>query len=116
MLLMSYQLVLKTVAVVWFESNKSTIAAELCENRDQPEMNCNGRCVLSNKIAAAESRDQNFPLPSEIESKLERCVVSEVDNALNNTWRLNTNTSYFHRIVKVTKTFPQGVFHPPKAA
>lgn len=33
-----------------FELNKDYIAAKLCENRDKPVMQCNGKCYLSKKL------------------------------------------------------------------
>lgn len=38
-----------------FELNKNYIAAKLCENRDKPWMNCNGKCYFMKKIKQAET-------------------------------------------------------------
>ncbi|MFD2148266.1 hypothetical protein [Mucilaginibacter antarcticus] len=52
-----------------FQVNKSYIAAQLCENKARPWMNCNGSCFLMKKLKAAEekeknrSRKQKEPLP-----------------------------------------------------
>jgi len=63
-----------------FELNKTYIATTLCENRDKPQLHCNGRCYFMKKIKQArdkenaESRDSQknlfqeayYPQPSEV--------------------------------------------------
>jgi hypothetical protein len=41
-----------------FKSNQATIAATLCENRDRPELNCQGKCYLMKKLKAAEDKEK----------------------------------------------------------
>src|SRR5690606_1912573 len=41
-----------------FELNKRYIATELCENRDNPVMQCEGQCYLSKKLAQAHENDK----------------------------------------------------------
>jgi hypothetical protein len=36
--------------LTWFGVNRSYIANILCENKDKPEMHCNGQCVLMKKL------------------------------------------------------------------
>jgi hypothetical protein len=45
--------------------NRADIAANLCENRDKPLLNCDGKCYLAKKIAAAaeEERQKTSQLP-----------------------------------------------------
>jgi len=42
-----------------FELNKDFIATTLCENRDIPEMHCDGQCYLSKKIKQAQEKEKN---------------------------------------------------------
>ena len=37
--------------------NYEYIATELCENRSQPELNCNGKCHLKKEMAKASEND-----------------------------------------------------------
>ena len=39
--------------------NKDYIAKVLCINIDKPQLNCNGKCFLTKKIAEAEKKQQN---------------------------------------------------------
>ncbi len=41
-----------------FEVNKSYIAAQLCENKARPWMNCKGQCFLMKKLKAAEDKEK----------------------------------------------------------
>ncbi|OAQ39695.1 hypothetical protein A5893_08920 [Pedobacter psychrophilus] len=42
-----------------YELNKDYIAKNLCINKDKPEMQCNGKCFLTRKIAEAEKQQQS---------------------------------------------------------
>ncbi|WP_423146514.1 hypothetical protein [Rubrolithibacter danxiaensis] len=42
-----------------FELNQNYITSKLCENRDKPEMHCNGKCYLAKKIKQAEQKERN---------------------------------------------------------
>jgi len=42
-----------------YEVNHKYIAEKLCENRDKPWLNCNGRCYLMKKIKQAEEKERS---------------------------------------------------------
>ena len=42
-----------------FELNKNYIAATLCENRDKPQMHCNGKCYFMKKLKQAEQKEKS---------------------------------------------------------
>jgi hypothetical protein len=41
--------------MVWFEINKTYIRENLCVNRDQPDLQCNGSCVMKDKLSKVET-------------------------------------------------------------
>ena len=41
-----------------FEIRRDYIVANLCENRDRPMLNCNGKCYLAKKIAEAKKQEE----------------------------------------------------------
>lgn len=47
---LSLQQGLKMGVIGWWLWNRQEIAQTLCENRDQPELNCCGKCVLNKKL------------------------------------------------------------------
>ena len=40
-----------------FKANQKSIAATLCENRDKPEMHCEGKCYLMKKLKDAVEKE-----------------------------------------------------------
>ena len=45
--------------LIEYQTNKEYIASVLCENRNKPEMACNGKCYLNKKIAASKNHDSH---------------------------------------------------------
>ena len=41
-----------------FEIRRDYIIVNLCENRDRPQLNCNGKCYLAKKIAEAKKQEE----------------------------------------------------------
>lgn len=41
-----------------FELNQNYIASTLCENRNKPELHCNGKCYLMKKLKQAEDKEK----------------------------------------------------------
>lgn len=41
-----------------FTLNQKYIAAELCVNRDKPELNCQGKCYLMRKLKQAQQKEK----------------------------------------------------------
>ncbi|SER88006.1 hypothetical protein [Pedobacter rhizosphaerae] len=60
-----------------FELNKSFIIKELCENRNRPEMKCEGRCFLKKRLAAAEEREQKQEKEARSKAAVDVFVVNE---------------------------------------
>jgi len=49
------------VVIGAFYVNKDYIAKYLCENRDKPQLHCNGNCVLMKKIKKAQEKEKQNP-------------------------------------------------------
>ncbi|GAB3925548.1 hypothetical protein [Mucilaginibacter myungsuensis] len=49
----------KLVVFAGFEMNQRYIATTLCENRDKPQLNCNGHCYFMKKVKQAEEKEKN---------------------------------------------------------
>jgi hypothetical protein len=41
-----------------FELRRDYIVKNLCVNRDRPQLNCDGKCYLAKRIAAAQEKEQ----------------------------------------------------------
>lgn len=44
--------------VAYYELNKSYIAEQLCENKNNPKLHCNGHCYLTKQLKKAEEDEQ----------------------------------------------------------
>jgi hypothetical protein len=49
----------KSLIVMQFKVNQSYIASELCENKNKPQMHCNGRCHLKKELDRDAQQDKN---------------------------------------------------------
>jgi len=56
-----FTIFLKSVVLIEFKVNQKFIAETLCENKDKPELNCEGKCYLKTQLAKAESAPADFP-------------------------------------------------------
>lgn len=71
-LLVSWQTLAKLSVFAWYLTNKTYIATTLCVNRNKPEMHCNGKCVLMQRLKAVEEeRREAQERPLRIVEKLE---------------------------------------------
>ena len=42
--------------IAYYQINKEYITRVLCENRDRPQLNCNGQCYLAKKLKAQQDK------------------------------------------------------------
>jgi len=59
-----------------FELNQKFIAAKLCENRDKPEMHCNGKCYLMKKLKEAEEKEKKQEQAAQKKGIQDFCIVN----------------------------------------
>lgn len=91
--------------------NKEFIVKNLCENRNKPKMNCNGKCHLKKQLQKAEKNDAQGK--TEVKDKAEDLFFSQINTSL---FKLNgmapiytssqENYSFLNSL---------SVFHPPCA-
>lgn len=60
----------KSIIIGTFYANQDYIAAYLCQNRDKPELNCDGKCILAEKLKAAEETSEEG-IPSSLRELIE---------------------------------------------
>ena len=96
-----------------FSVRQDYIAKVLCINRDKPMLNCNGSCILAQKLKQAQEQEENS---KEITQKLEisfffnKCPVYE----LNNTPLELPNPLSAFKLADYSKGHLYAVFHPPQ--
>lgn len=104
----------KSALVLNYQINKKEIAETRCENRDKPEMHCNGQCYLAKQLKKAEQKENPTP---DFRNLKELSPFIPAENIFDNTMPA----------VVIEKTIaagpmnipsdkrPQGIFHPPEA-
>lgn len=65
-------------SVVEYIVNYDYIVEKLCENRDKPELQCNGKCYLAKMLSDTTDTDKKSPLWSEL-AKFEIQILHLVD-------------------------------------
>ncbi len=51
---------MKGIITTVFYFQQATIAKTLCENRDKPKMQCNGKCYLAKQLKKEEKKDKGI--------------------------------------------------------
>jgi hypothetical protein len=60
-----------------FKSNQAYIAATLCENRDRPALNCQGKCYLMKKLKEAEDKEKKQENQAQKKASVDLFFVNE---------------------------------------
>ena len=95
-----------------FAANQDYIAKNLCENRDKPDMKCNGKCQLCKRLKA-EDRKENKGLPAGKNLK-QNTLFSSAKNIFNSAAVNNDANQYAsYSNASFSSLHKQGVFHPP---
>ncbi|MDX1447024.1 hypothetical protein [Lishizhenia sp.] len=76
--------------ILHFTQNQEQIAEELCENKDQEELECNGKCYLMKELAnevesnqALNSEDNSKPAKKDSKSQLKHKDYERLADAIN---------------------------------
>lgn len=101
-------------ALVWYGINKSAIATTLCIKKDQPQNQCQGCCVLNEKLSLNKSEsgtEQQEPRVN-VDQIYYLASVQELLNAyiLQTPKSPLINTTYFTQLLQTE------FFHPPRIA
>jgi hypothetical protein len=104
----------KCLLVLDYQCNKNYIATYLCENRDKPEMKCEGRCYLCKRFKKEEKKDQDNP-ERKAETRFET-VTQDPGFQVNEPFRPVTSIEYAYYQENNTFSYTAAFFHPPQVA
>jgi len=62
---------------IYYHVNKAYISQQLCENRSNPQMHCNGHCYLSKQLQKAEHGEKQS---AQLIKEKEEIVVNQSEN------------------------------------
>jgi hypothetical protein len=103
------------VVTAAFYINQSYIAQNLCENRDKPQLQCNGHCQLSKKLKDEQRKEQENP-ERKAENKSEIFYPAhESANNMAAAFRVVDRNYILPISIGMPVDQAQSVFHPPAA-
>lgn len=77
LLLAVFLLVKPLWPIIEYSIQYDYIVTVLCENKDQPELECNGSCYLSKQLAKEANNDQENPLNSSNKTEVPQILIFE---------------------------------------
>ena len=107
-------LMMKVGIIVDFKVHQDFIAKVLCINKDKPMSNCNGKCILAQKLKKAEE-PQKKELPAALKERSEiNLFISEIIDLTTLPEIVRDDFSHFKKLSLYTSNHSDDVFHPPK--
>jgi hypothetical protein len=105
---------------VHYELNKAEIAARYCENKNRPELHCNGQCYLAKQLKKADAELQSKEQEQQNHLDHGAKIFSEQFYLPNNTHLSSAIVSIEYPLERTSKQanyysflFIQNCFHPP---
>ena len=98
--------------------NKEYIAKNLCENRNKPKLNCNGKCHLMKQLKKAGAETPEDGNTTKGSSNQEENCFHITSLFVFNTTILTSqsNNSYIHTFKStLPSNYLKDIFHPPQA-
>lgn len=101
-----------------YQVRKDYITKTLCVNRSKPMLNCNGKCYLAKKLAAAEKQQERQAEQDLMASLIYQVMGPESTYTFDynaSEWNLRESVKYqFHSSFK-DRLLTGSIFHPPLA-
>lgn len=100
--------------VLNYEINKKAIAEEHCENKDKPQLECNGHCYLSKQLKKAEEKENPIPNFNNLK-ELSPYVTLEIELLYVQNEIITSFVQASYQISFPIEACPGSVFQPPEA-
>lgn len=100
-----------SLVYAWYTMDVESFIEQLCENKDKPQLQCNGKCYLS-KVSANNSTQDEQKTPILEWEQLVFCNTEITVNEQGLQDSSKSVTSYYR--VNPTQSFSYSIFHPPQ--
>lgn len=100
----------KTILLIHYRLNIDFIKNELCENKNKPQLKCNGKCYLNKQVKKTENNPEN--LPETLKQKDEIKLFSHSHFKLNVITFNLLNKFFTRNEIKISDIF-KNIFIPP---
>lgn len=102
-----------------FELRRDYISRNLCENRNKPLLNCNGKCYLSKKIAAAQEEEERQAecdfMGKLIEVAANLPLFEIIKAPVAPAGSIVLDSDFYYNNIFIGSLQPEGIFRPPIA-
>ena len=101
-----------------FEIRRDYIVANLCENRDRPIMNCNGKCYLAKRIAALAEQEKRQAEQNYMSRLLDHVMDQQIYYSFvpeTISYKIFTNPVFTYSSPFTARVAVDDIFHPPLA-
>ena len=110
------QIFSKWILVADYSINKEFIAEKLCENRDKPKLQCDGKCQLAKKLAAEEGQNNKTSSGNSIaKPSFSEIIVTDTDLLTTTVESASSTTFNNFYLAAMPVPVPSSIFHPPLA-
>jgi hypothetical protein len=102
--------------VTYYQLNKDYIAEVLCINRKKPELQCNGKCFLKQKIEQTSQEEEKKDIPATQQDKvqIQPFLVSQPYIHSNLTKGTDNRRHFLRKDNIFLSLFCLNIFHPPQ--
>jgi hypothetical protein len=101
----------QSVILINFRINQEYIARVLCENKEKPELKCNGNCQLTKQLKKEEQKQQQLPPQLKIREVIQ--IVSEQLDSLIENLECRKNSFFTPFTGSLRIGYQSHVFIPP---
>ncbi|AUD01158.1 hypothetical protein [Spirosoma pollinicola] len=101
--------------IAYYHVNKDYIARVLCENRDKPQLHCDGKCYLAKQLKAQQDRQDK-----ETTERVQNTPLLQLFCQANLPFQFRSVLTVLASVEFSAYTFPSyvapmsGPFHPPQ--
>ena len=98
--------------LIEYNANKEYIVSVLCENRNKPELACNGKCYLNKKIEQSKNHDSHdHSIPKIDLSKYPVSLISYYSCKIEEN--VTYQKSFFFSFIEQPQKYSSSLFRPP---
>ena len=103
----------RSIITLDFYVNQNYIAKNLCENRDKPQLHCDGKCQLCKKLKQEDNKDKQNGAQQK-ENRVEVLSSKTFFAEINIPFSTRIKQSYFLKNTNfvIDQSYP--FFHPPQ--
>lgn len=94
-----------------FELNQKYIAEALCENKDKPQLHCNGHCYLMKKLEQAQEKQKQQEKEVK-KNSFQEAFIEEISLFNFKLEELHIQNAHIPNMRSIVNIF--SLFHPPR--